>query len=66
VVELAAGRNPSEGVREEMMALARTELATYKVPRSVFFVDSLPRHDNGKLAIRDVRSLLEANGPAEA
>jgi long-chain acyl-CoA synthetase len=66
VVELVAGRNPSEGVREETMALARTELAAYKVPRSVFFVDSLPRHDNGKLAIRDVRSLLEANGPAEA
>ncbi|MFD2467706.1 AMP-binding protein [Amycolatopsis silviterrae] len=34
---------------EELLALARSELAAFKVPRSVRFVDELPRTDTGKL-----------------
>ena len=37
------------------MAYCRSELATYKCPRAVDFVDELPRDDNGKLYKRLLR-----------
>jgi long-chain acyl-CoA synthetase len=40
---------------EELLAHCRRELATYKCPRSVDFVDDLPRDDNGKLLKRLLR-----------
>lgn len=39
----------------ELLAHCRTELATYKCPRSVDFVDELPRDPNGKLYKRNLR-----------
>ncbi|MDG9704527.1 AMP-binding protein [Streptomyces sp. DH37] len=36
-------------LEKELLALARTHLAPYKVPRSVTFVPALPRTDTGKL-----------------
>jgi acyl-CoA synthetase (AMP-forming)/AMP-acid ligase II len=39
----------------ELLAYCRAELATYKCPRSVDFVDDLPRDDNGKLYKRLLR-----------
>jgi long-chain acyl-CoA synthetase len=40
---------------EELLAFCRSELATYKCPRTVDFVDELPRDDNGKLLKRLLR-----------
>jgi fatty-acyl-CoA synthase/benzoate-CoA ligase/fatty acid CoA ligase FadD22 len=37
------------GMEAELLALARAELAPFKVPRSVAFVESLPRTSTGKL-----------------
>lgn len=37
------------GMEAELLALARAELAPFKVPRSVTFVESLPRTPTGKL-----------------
>jgi acyl-coenzyme A synthetase/AMP-(fatty) acid ligase len=37
------------GTESELLALARAELAPFKVPRSVTFVESLPRTPTGKL-----------------
>ncbi len=37
------------GTEAELLALARAELAPFKVPRSVTFVESLPRTPTGKL-----------------
>ncbi|HET9444037.1 MAG TPA: 2-aminobenzoate-CoA ligase, partial [Acidimicrobiales bacterium] len=45
-VSEAAGRN---GLAGELAALGRAELAPYKVPRQVTFVDALPRTPTGKL-----------------
>jgi acyl-coenzyme A synthetase/AMP-(fatty) acid ligase len=42
----------------ELLALARTELAPFKVPRSVAFVDFLPRTPTGKLRRFVLRSGL--------
>jgi fatty-acyl-CoA synthase len=39
----------------ELLAYCKSELATYKCPRSVDFVDELPREDNGKLYKRRLR-----------
>jgi acyl-coenzyme A synthetase/AMP-(fatty) acid ligase len=45
----APGAPSLDGVAEELVALAREGLAPYKVPRSVVFVDALPRTATGKL-----------------
>jgi fatty-acyl-CoA synthase/fatty acid CoA ligase FadD22 len=37
------------GLESELIALARSRLAPFKVPRSVYLVDSLPRTSTGKL-----------------
>ncbi|MDQ4090339.1 MAG: AMP-binding protein [Actinomycetota bacterium] len=40
---------PTDALESELIALARTELAPFKVPRAVHFVDALPRTATGKL-----------------
>jgi long-chain acyl-CoA synthetase len=56
VVEAPAavpGRSGND-LATQLIAFARKRLAGFKVPRTVEIVDALPRHDNGKLALRDV------------
>ncbi|MBV9950918.1 MAG: acyl-CoA synthetase [Acidimicrobiia bacterium] len=55
VVQLVDGVAPGPSLEEELLAFCRGELATYKCPRTVDFVDDLPRHDNGKLYKRLLR-----------
>lgn len=55
VVELAVGVEPSERLGDEIMELCRDRLARFKCPRSVDFVDSLPREDTGKIYKRRLR-----------
>jgi acyl-CoA synthetase (AMP-forming)/AMP-acid ligase II len=43
------------GLAAELLALCGSELATYKCPRTVDFVDELPRDPNGKLYKRLLR-----------
>jgi len=57
VVELRDGVSPSPELAAELMEWCRDRLAHYKCPRSVDFVDELPRHDNGKLYRRKLREL---------
>ncbi len=49
VVELQAGYQPSDELADELLEHCRARLAHFKCPRSVAFVDALPRQDNGKL-----------------
>jgi acyl-CoA synthetase (AMP-forming)/AMP-acid ligase II len=49
---------PKKGVKvteEEIMELCREKLASFKRPRSVVFVDDLPRNPMGKLVKREIR-----------
>jgi acyl-CoA synthetase (AMP-forming)/AMP-acid ligase II len=49
---------PKKGVKvteEEIMELCRQKLASFKRPRSVVFVDELPRNPMGKLIKREIR-----------
>ncbi len=55
VVQLADCAEPSEGLAAQLIDYCRPELATYKCPRTVDFVDELPRDPNGKLYKRLLR-----------
>jgi acyl-CoA synthetase (AMP-forming)/AMP-acid ligase II len=46
------GEKPTE---EEIMEYCRANLASFKRPRSVIFVDELPRNPMGKLVKKDIR-----------
>ncbi len=54
-VELVDGRTGSAELAAELVAHVRGSLAGYKAPRSVDFVDRLPRHPTGKLYKRLLR-----------
>jgi long-chain acyl-CoA synthetase len=49
VVELKEPRSAGPDLETELIAYCRDSLAAFKCPRSVDFVDSLPRDPNGKL-----------------
>jgi long-chain acyl-CoA synthetase len=56
VVELAPGVEPSEALAQEILDFVRSKLGRQLTPRSVDFVDALPRLPTGKLykkALRD-------------
>ena len=44
--------------QEELIALVKGRLAPFKVPKSVRFVDELPRNQSGKLLKRELRDGL--------
>ena len=54
-VELSPDVEASEQLAEEIREYCREHLAGYKVPRSVDFEESLPRHPTGKLYKRILR-----------
>ncbi len=49
VVQPAAGVTPDRRLETELIAYCREHLASYKLPRSIDFLDALPRHATGKL-----------------
>ena len=55
VVELQPGVEPSDALAKELLEFCRGKLAGFKCPRSVDFVDELPRQDNGKIYKRLLR-----------
>ena len=55
VVQLKAGEPGTPGLAEELLALCRTNLSRIKCPRSIEFVEELPRNENGKLLKRVLR-----------
>ena len=55
VVQLAPGIEESEELEQKLIAYARDNLAHYMVPRSVDFIDELPRLPTGKLYKRILR-----------
>jgi len=55
VVQLMEGVTPSPELERELIQFCRDQLADVKCPRSVDFVDELPRHPTGKLYKRLLR-----------
>lgn len=54
-VELTAGVEPSGALTAELVAHVREKLAGYKAPRSIDYVDAMPRTPTGKLYKRLLR-----------
>nr|WP_054816588.1 acyl-CoA synthetase [Nocardia arizonensis] len=55
VVQPAADAEPSEALTAELLAFAATQLAKYKIPKSIDYLPELPRDPNGKLYKRKIR-----------
>jgi acyl-CoA synthetase (AMP-forming)/AMP-acid ligase II len=55
VVEPAEGATADDAMREALMAYCREHLAGFKCPKTVDFVDELPRLPTGKLLKRELR-----------
>ena len=55
VVQLVPGREGSDKLAEELIAFAKRNLASYKAPKSVDFVEALPRTPTGKLVKGELR-----------
>lgn len=56
VILLKEGHRPSEALAQEILAFGRGHLAAYKAPRSIDFVDALPRSEAGKIQRHKVRA----------
>ena len=55
VIELNIKHSSSEQLLSELMQFAQENLAKMKLPRSIDFIDKLPRDENGKLYKRRLR-----------
>ena len=55
VVQLVPGQTPGEALEAELIAFCRDHLAHLKCPRSIDFIDELPRLPTGKLYKRLLR-----------
>ena len=63
VVALRDGRKASAG---ELLAFCRDRLSSFKRPRSIGFVDEIPRNPSGKVLKRVLRRGRSGNPPGEA
>jgi long-chain acyl-CoA synthetase len=55
VVEPAAGAAPGEALTGELLAFLDGRIAAFKRPRTIDYVEELPRDPNGKLYKRKLR-----------
>jgi long-chain acyl-CoA synthetase len=62
VVEPSADAAPGTALANELIALCRAHLAGFKCPKSVDFVDELPRLPSGKLLKRELRKRYWGDG----
>ena len=53
MVVKAEGQDPSE---DEILTFAREQLAGFKIPKSVDFIDEIPRNPTGKMLKKDLRA----------
>jgi long-chain acyl-CoA synthetase len=56
VVQLSEGHIDLDKINEQLMVACRDRLAGYKRPRSIDFVDELPRTGTGKILKRELRA----------
>ncbi|HVF31493.1 MAG TPA: AMP-binding protein [Acidimicrobiales bacterium] len=65
VVELQPGLEPSDELAGELLEFCRGKLSSFKCPRSIDFVDALPRQDNGKIYKRLLRDRYRETAATE-
>ena len=55
-VTVKKGISPGEPLKKELLENLKTHVATYKLPRDIVFVETLPRSPTGKLLRRELRA----------
>lgn len=60
-VRLAPGTLPSDEIAEELRAHVKTNLAAYKYPRIIEFVERFPLTSTGKISRKDLRARPASN-----
>ena len=55
IVQLADGQLPSDALAAELIAHCRSLLAGYKAPKTIDFIDTIPRTATGKIQKRPLR-----------
>jgi long-chain acyl-CoA synthetase len=45
-------KKDTELLTQQIIGFSKQKLAKFKLPRSIDFVDALPRHETGKLLVR--------------
>ena len=55
MVQAAEGRDSGEPLVEDILAFCEHKLAKYKRPRTIDFIEEMPRDPNGKLYKRKLR-----------
>ncbi len=63
-VQLKDGFEPSPALAAELQTFVKNEIAPYKYPRAVEFVDTLPRTETGKLRRVELRERARAEAAA--
>jgi long-chain acyl-CoA synthetase len=66
VVEVKPGVAATDGLATDLIAFCHQRLSGFKCPRSVDFVDQLPRHDSGKIYKRLLREQYRKAAEASA
>ena len=55
-VQAAAGAVPGPELEQEIIAFVKSKIASFKAPRTVYFVDDLPRSEAGKLVKAELKA----------
>jgi fatty-acyl-CoA synthase len=55
IVQAAEGHQPGPELAAELIAYCRADLSHFKCPRSIDFVQRLPRSDAGKILLAELR-----------
>jgi long-chain acyl-CoA synthetase len=55
VIEMGEAKESAQGLADDILAFCRKNLAKYKCPKSVEFIENMPRDPNGKLMKRKLR-----------
>ena len=56
VVQPATGLHASDDLAVQLVEHCRTQLASFKLPRTIDFIDELPREPTGKLRVAQLRA----------
>ena len=59
-VRLAKNATPSEELKKQLQSYVKTNLAYYKYPRTIYFVESFPLTNSGKIRRKDLRARVIA------
>ncbi len=64
-VQLEPNRTMAPALEKQIIEWGKQRLATYKVPKTIAFLNELPRYSNGKLHRRELRDAYWKDAPAQ-